>query len=225
MKIIAHRGASADAPENSIESILLADKMSSDYIEIDVQLTRDNQVVLMHDKTVDRTTNLSGNTNTFSLEELQKVKAPSLSDILSLKLKANLIIEVKGNNTLIVKKIIDTVKSSNFSNKIIYKSFNRDLLKEFKKQDPTRERIFVFVASFWNITIDTFLRLASAEKLIDVEYYQAHYSFPNESLIKRLHKKNKKVILWGVNSKKKYLKAKKLKVHAIETDHPDLDFK
>lgn len=52
MNIIAHRGASGYAPENTIQSILIANDMNAGFIEIDVQLTKDKQVVLMHDKSV-----------------------------------------------------------------------------------------------------------------------------------------------------------------------------
>lgn len=71
MYIIAHRGASGYAPENTIAAFDLAVKMNADMIELDVQLTKDRQIVVIHDDRVDRTTNGSGFVKDFTLEELQ----------------------------------------------------------------------------------------------------------------------------------------------------------
>ncbi|MBD5071934.1 glycerophosphodiester phosphodiesterase, partial [Xanthomonas citri pv. citri] len=77
MYIIAHRGASGYAPENTIAAFDLAVKMNADMIELDVQLTKDRQIVVIHDDRVDRTTNGSGFVKDFTLEELQKLDAGS----------------------------------------------------------------------------------------------------------------------------------------------------
>lgn|SRR5699024_6097399 len=73
--IIAHRGASSVAPEHTLESYKRAKEMNADYIEIDLQMTEDNQLVAMHDETVDRTTNGKGKISTFTLERLQELDA------------------------------------------------------------------------------------------------------------------------------------------------------
>src|SRR5699024_5365908 len=73
--IIAHRGASSVAPEHTLESYKHAKEMNADYIEIDLQMTEDNQLVAMHDETVDRTTNGKGKISTFTLEKLQELDA------------------------------------------------------------------------------------------------------------------------------------------------------
>lgn len=169
-------------------------------------------------------TSLSGDTSKYSLRDLKKENIPSLKDVLDLKLKPKLIIEVKSEDLQIVSNIVKLVADSNSKNRVLYKSFNRDILKEFRRLDPIVDQVFVFVTSMWGMTIDTFLRFKSAEELIDVEYYQLHYSFLNKSFISKLHNKNKKIILWGVNSKQKYLESKRLEVFGIETDYPDLNF-
>ena len=66
--IIAHRGASGYAPEHTMESYKLAKELGADYLEIDLQMTKDGQLVAMHDETVDRTTDGEGFVSDFTLE-------------------------------------------------------------------------------------------------------------------------------------------------------------
>src|SRR5699024_1345628 len=72
---IAHRGASGYAPENTMAAFDKAFEMKADYIEIDVQMTKDKELVAIHDTTVNRTTNGVGAVGDYTLEELQKIDA------------------------------------------------------------------------------------------------------------------------------------------------------
>ncbi|MCC6094340.1 MAG: glycerophosphodiester phosphodiesterase, partial [Eubacterium sp.] len=69
----AHRGASGYAPENTLEAFQLAADIGADGVELDVQLTRDNQIVVCHDETIDRTSNRKGWVKDFTLEELKNM--------------------------------------------------------------------------------------------------------------------------------------------------------
>lgn len=75
--IIGHRGASGHAPEHTIEAYRLADEMGADYVEIDLQQTKDGELVAMHDETVDRTTNSQGTVDSYTLTELKLLDAGS----------------------------------------------------------------------------------------------------------------------------------------------------
>ena len=77
VKIFAHRGASAYAPENTLEAFRLAMEQGADGIEIDVQLTKDNELVVIHDETVDRVSNAKGAVRDYTLEELKRSRAKS----------------------------------------------------------------------------------------------------------------------------------------------------
>ena len=79
--IFAHRGASAHAPENTLASFELAIRQGADAIELDAKLTADGQVVVLHDRTVDRTTNGSGEVNHLNLAQLRMLDAGSHFDI------------------------------------------------------------------------------------------------------------------------------------------------
>jgi glycerophosphoryl diester phosphodiesterase len=101
-KIMGHRGAPADEPENTLRSFRRALAMGVTVVELDVQLTRDRRLAVIHDETLDRTTNGRGPVKDFTLAELQKLDAgqgepvPSLEEVYELvKDKAHLLVELK----------------------------------------------------------------------------------------------------------------------------------
>ena len=75
MKVIAHRGASGCAPENTLAAFRRAAEMGAGFIETDLQLTRDGRLVAIHDETLDRTTNGTGPVSAATFEELRKLDA------------------------------------------------------------------------------------------------------------------------------------------------------
>lgn len=77
VRTIAHRGASGHAPENTIDSFQIAAEMDCDGIELDVQLTKDRELIACHDYTVNRTTNGQGKVCHLSLQEIQRLDAGS----------------------------------------------------------------------------------------------------------------------------------------------------
>ncbi|MCM3121767.1 glycerophosphodiester phosphodiesterase [Mesobacillus sp. AQ2] len=74
---VAHRGASGYAPEHTLTSYELGEKMKGDYIEVDLQMTKDGQLIAMHDETLDRTTNGTGLVKDYTLDEIKKLDAGS----------------------------------------------------------------------------------------------------------------------------------------------------
>ncbi|MDQ0482580.1 glycerophosphodiester phosphodiesterase [Guptibacillus hwajinpoensis] len=74
---VAHRGASGHAPEHTIPSYKLGEEMKGDYIEIDLQMTKDGELIAMHDESVDRTTNGTGLVKDYTLEEIKQLDAGS----------------------------------------------------------------------------------------------------------------------------------------------------
>jgi len=74
---VAHRGASGYAPEHTLLSYELGESMKGDYIEIDLQMTKDGELIAMHDETLDRTTNGTGLVKDYTLEEIKQLDAGS----------------------------------------------------------------------------------------------------------------------------------------------------
>jgi glycerophosphoryl diester phosphodiesterase len=81
--VIAHRGASAEAPENTLAAFELALRQGADALELDIRLSRDGIPIVLHDPTVDRTTRLRGAAAAFTASELRSGAVPSLADVLS----------------------------------------------------------------------------------------------------------------------------------------------
>ena len=139
--IIAHRGYSALAPENTLQAFNLAILHNADAIELDVKLSKDGHVVVIHDQTVDRTTNKHGKVNSFSLQELSEMDAGTHFDIEYKEAKIptlDEVLKIFGQKTLInieltnysnplndlPNKVAQLVLSNKLTNKIMISSFN-----------------------------------------------------------------------------------------------------
>ncbi len=150
--IIAHRGASAYAPENTMASFSKAIEMKSDGIELDVHMTKDKTLVVCHDEKVDRTTNGKGFIKDFTLEEIKKLdagswfseefkeeKIPKLEEVLELlKDKDDIILNIELKNAPILyegieEKVIGMISEYNMEDRVIISSFNHYSLLEIKK--------------------------------------------------------------------------------------------
>jgi len=235
---IAHRGASGYAPENTLSAIKKAIELGSQYIEIDVHMSLDNEVLAIHDSTLNRTTDGKGKVRNLSLTEIRKLdagkwfsqkyrgeKVPTLKEVLSLiKGKTKLIIELKyGNETYpnIEQIIANDVQSVGLEDNVIFKSFDTEILNEFERIKPEVERLYCTFGGWGFLTIDNFLRFRSLTSIRNVQYYQIHKYFINKSIIKKIHDLGKKIVVWDVHEVDEIAKMKKLGVDLIETDYPD----
>lgn len=140
--IFAHRGYSAQYPENTMKAFKEAEKAGADGIELDVQLTKDGEIVVIHDEKVDRTTNGTGNVKDFTFEELRKLDAsyknksllkkepiPSLREVFEWmktnRLQCN--VEIKSNLDNFMKieePVIAMISEYGLSDRIVISSFN-----------------------------------------------------------------------------------------------------
>lgn len=189
--LIAHRGlVNKINPENTYISILSA-LNSKKYVgvEFDVRLTKDNKLVLMHDKNIIRTTNGTGTVENMTLKELKKYQMtknktqtiPTLERILSIKTNKILLIELKINNN--EKELANTLIKvlKNYPHKTIYvMSFNKkvlNILKRYKHHHP-----------LGHITI--------LKKDITSKY--DFYCIREMHLTKKILSTNKKIFIWGL---------------------------
>lgn len=238
VELIAHRGASAIAPENTLSAIRAAQNALCPFIEIDIHMTQDKKIVALHDLSVNRTTDGRGKISELTYDQIKILDAgswfnkkfsaesiPLLSQVLDEIKGSSLIIEFKYGESEypgITKKVVDLIRQKNLEKKVILKSFSRDVLKEFKTIAPQIPRLYVALLSNPFFSIDNGLKIGPITKVNDVNYYQVHQLFLTRSLIQKVHKLNKKIIVWGVNSKQKAKKFIDLGVDFIETDDPRL---
>jgi glycerophosphoryl diester phosphodiesterase len=226
---IAHRGAPFFEPENTLVSFKKAIELKSDYLEIDVRQTQDEHWVVLHDSSLERTTDGQGEVSNFKLSEVLKLKAgkkhriPQLLDVFSLIEEfphAKLIIELKSGDE---KNLTNLINSRKLCPKIILKSFDLNMVERFKELAPECERLYVFVTTFptFNITIDSFLRFSNPFK-VDAQYLQWHHKLMKYGFINQAHHYGKKLIVWGVDDESSMKSWINHGVDGIETDRLDI---
>lgn len=161
MKIWAHRGCSQRYPENTLQAFEKAIEIEGlEGIELDVQLTKDGQLVVCHDERVDRTTNGIGEVRQFTLKEIRKLRIeagngiyeqiPIMEEVLELfrdgekGQKGNLKLNIELKNSIfpydgMEEKTIDLVYKYGLQNRVIYSSFSALSLEKIRKLDAEAE--------------------------------------------------------------------------------------
>lgn len=141
MHVIAHRGASAYEPENTLRAFQRAIEMGATMIELDVHVSRDGFPVIMHDADVARTTDGTGRLGDLSLAEIQRLDAgqgervPTLEQVIDLvRGRAQLYVELKGQQTPAV--VVDTLRRTGFCDEAIVGSFYPWLPQRVKFLEP-----------------------------------------------------------------------------------------
>lgn len=155
MKIIAHRGASAEAPENTLAAFALAADLGADGIEFDVQPTLDNELIILHDVTLDRTTNGQGATfesrwsdigtldaGSWFSAQFQNERVPRLCDVLALN-TLEFELELKGYGATFLDTVLTAADEARSLQRMEFTSSNLLLLARLKMIRP-RARIGLF---------------------------------------------------------------------------------
>jgi len=150
-QIIAHRGANAYAPENTLPAFEKALAMGADGVETDVLLTADGVVVLSHDDTIDRCSDGTGRVDAMTLAQLREydfgawfnavfagTKIPTLGEFLDAVQDAGLIlIELKSNDRDIAAQTVQAVKEHGLMGRVIFQSFNMEAIQACKAADES----------------------------------------------------------------------------------------
>lgn len=170
--IFGHRGASGHAPENTLEAFQLAMDMGADGIELDVHLSRDGELVVIHDETVDRTTNGTGFINSMTMEQLKKLdaskgmakykgaKIPTLGEVYDLlrPTRAIINVEIKTDTIFypdIERKCLELEKEKGMEGRIIYSSFNHYSIVRVLELDSGAQTALLYSSGLyqpWNYT-------------------------------------------------------------------------
>ena len=163
MKILAHRGASGYAPENTLEAFALAARLGADGVELDVHVSADGELIVIHDETVDRTCNGSGLIQNMTLSEIKALNArngkgglekcvriPTLREVYELLKPTPLIINVEIKTDAIVypgilEKLIALEEELDMGERIIYSSFNHNTIRELKALHPAAKTGLLYV--------------------------------------------------------------------------------
>jgi glycerophosphoryl diester phosphodiesterase len=220
---IGHRGAKGYLPENTISSFKKALELNVDQIELDVHLCKSGEIIVMHDFTLNRTTNGKGYVKNKNIDEIKQLNAglgekiPLLEEVLDLvnkKVKVN--IELKGKNTAIfVSKIIEKyVKKGWNYNHFIVSSFDHYQLKIIHKLNSK-----IKIGLLYNLFPINSIKLA---KKLNAYSINVDYRFVTKYFINKAHLNGLKVFVYTVDDPKIIHKMKLLKVDGIFSNYPDL---
>jgi glycerophosphoryl diester phosphodiesterase len=231
--IIAHRGFSGRYPENTLIAIEEAIKYSQ-MIEIDIQLSKDNVLVVFHDLSLKRTTNGTGRVKDKTLKELKEldaglwfsenfrgVKIPTLEEVLKLtKDKIFLNIEIKKSSvskkhSLIEKLALELVNKYKMQDQVIFSSFSYLALKRIKLINPEIKTALLTRARL----IDTSIIQAKKLNVISINDDKRFFK---KRIIEKSHKNNLKINVYTINKKREMIKFIKKGVNGIFTDYPDI---
>ncbi len=236
--IIAHRGASAYAPENTLASFEKAIEMGALVIETDVHQTKDSVVVIMHDLSVDRTTNGKGLIKDISYQEFKYLQIKQKSGCVSwqnpssleetiqlINGRCKLLIELKKGNSYypnIEKHIVDLIdkyKAHSWISTI--HSFEKEPLINFAKRDSSinLQKLIVFNLPLVSFNFDKHFNKDDFKNWEGVNVY---YKFCSKRVIKKIHKLGKTVYVWTVNNPRKARKLALKGVDGIITNKPDI---
>lgn len=220
---IAHRGAKAYEPENTLKAFQKALDLNSDGIELDVHLSADGHVIVIHDDTIDKMTNGKGAVNSFSLSELKSFRIadqhqiPTLKEVFDLVDKKCFInIELKNTDALI--KVVSLIDEYVFDKKWSYEHF---ILSSFdwsalQQVQNLNSKIPI------GVLIETDLHLAVAfAETIKAKAIHPYYHLLNAENVKEMQEKGFLVLPWTVNIKEDIQKIKSYKVDGIISDFPD----
>ena len=142
MKIVAHRGARASEPENTVRAMKRAFECGADAVEIDLRFTSDHKLVVIHDDTLERTTNGTGKVSDMTIEQLRALDAgkgeriPELSEALSVAKRYSrpLVIELKEEG--MEWQVLEEVTEVGLGDKVIISSFIHTSLRNLKEKAP-----------------------------------------------------------------------------------------
>jgi glycerophosphoryl diester phosphodiesterase len=238
--VVAHRGASGYAPENTMAAIKKAITMGVDMIEIDVQLSKDKEVVLMHDLTVDRTTNGKGKVRDLYLEEIKKLdagkwfsseflgeKVPTLEEVIqAINGQCKLLIEVKrvkSKKLEIENKIVQLINKYNAYNWCIVQSFETQVIKNIQELDKSIEchKLVTMNISVLPLHIDSRIKTGTIYKYKTVQSINPYFKMLNKRKVNKIHSRGQKIITWTVNEPEDMKRMIEMGVDGIITNYPD----
>lgn len=231
MRIFAHRGFSGNYPENTMLAFRKAYEIGCDGIELDVQLTKDSVMVIMHDETIDRTSSGKGNLRDYTYEQLcgfdcsakfagkygfQKI--PTLQEYLEWVKNTGLVTNIELKNSVyyyehLEEMVIDMVRQYHLEERVLFSSSNLVSVLKCKRLIPQIPAGFLMEVRMDNMGAFT--------RENRVEFYHPDKNFLTEDQVKDCHDKGIGVNVWTVNKEKQMEQMAAWGVDGIFTNYPD----
>lgn len=232
-KILAHRGASAYAPENTMEAFLLAVEQRADGFEIDINLTKDGEIIVIHDDSIDRTSNGKGDVMDYTLAELKafnfnarfedkypQAEIPTLREVLQLVKEHDLYLNIEVKNILsktdlyaeLGSMAAAMVKEFGLENNVIFSSFNHGSMVKLKEAYPEMKTALLYMAGLY--------KGGEYAKMTRADALHPLFFGVNPEMVEDAHEAGVQVNTWTVNEVSQIRLMIEAGVDAIITDCP-----
>jgi glycerophosphoryl diester phosphodiesterase len=243
---LAHRGASVLAPENTIEAFRLAVEAGAGGLELDVHMTRDGHMVVIHDATVDRTTNGSGAVSEMTLQELRRldagydfspdggstrpyhgkgVRVPTLREVLEEFPEVAVNIDIKAPTPGIEETVLGVLFEANASGRTLVVSTSHAIVQRFRKVSGG---LISTGASRWEIGVFYISSRLRLERLLRPAYDALQVPLRHRGIlvltprfVRAAHARGVRVDAWTINQADEMSRLLDLGVDVIMTDRPD----
>lgn len=206
VSITAHRGSTSISPENTLPAMIGAIAQDVDYIEIDVQLSKDNVPFLLHDSSFKRTAGVSKRPWELNYEEIAEINvgayknapipisAPTLEEVIQIcqltDVKLNIELKNYGHSQSLVSSVVRVLREYDFLNRCVITSNYTSLLKEVRQTEPS-------------IKIGLITRSASLTTYVQnnfVDFYSVNYLVLSPSIVLYTHSQQKQIFCWTPNN-------------------------
>lgn len=223
VKITAHRGSSKEAPGNTLVAIDAAIKNEADYAEIDVQETKDGKIILLHDKSLNRTTGIDKNIWEVTLDEVKKldagswfdekfegVKIPTLEEVIDYsngKIKLNIEIKTNGHEKNLIPQVVELVRKKEIIDTCVVTSLDYDALQEVEAIEPKIKTGYIMFVAIGNVAD------------LKVDFYSVEKTNVTDDFVTSAHKIGREVHVWTINEEEDMDEVIELGVDNIITDN------
>jgi glycerophosphoryl diester phosphodiesterase len=243
--IIAHRGASAVAPENSLAAFRAAIEAGADGIEFDVRIAKDGVPIVFHDSTLKRMTRREGRTSNFTSDELAELnlgawfnakfpkkadenfngeRVPTLEKLLAFLrgYRGRLYLEMKGSpaeTSTLAEAVAAIIKQSEFLPQLIVKSFKLEAVGKIKTLLPETATAALFAPKILTV-LRKQSRVIEQARLFRADELSLHYSLATEKLVRQAKFEGFPTTIWTADHPIWLRRAMEIGIHAIITNNP-----
>lgn len=228
LMVIAHRGAAGEAPENTLAAFALGLEQGCTGIELDIHLSKDGEIIVCHDATIDRTTDRAGAIREQTVEELKRADAgrwfderfagerlPLLEEVFDLvPADVRINVEIKAGTNDLVPALVGLLRRKSRVESVFVSSFDFDVLERVAELEPEAK-----VGLLYNIRLSKHYRMAD---LLDCPVYSLHphWSRMDRQKVREATERGLRVYPWTVNKEEDMRKMIECGVSGIITDYP-----
>lgn len=220
MRIIAHRGARYEEPENTLRAIKRAFECGADAVEIDVRLSKDHEIVVIHDNTLERTTNGSGKVGEKTLNDLRSFDAgkgeriPVLSEVLLLAKTLGIEVVIELKEVGMEKPVVQEIAEAEMEQSVTISSFFLHSLLKIKELVPAIKTGIILSS----------LPLFPVKLALDARADIIFQKYPrlDREYIEEASRNEIAIYPWTINTLEDFEKVRELGVPGIVTDNPCL---